>query len=54
MSLPRLVDLEGVAQRGRAAPSPRALLEFAFRPLYLAGVAWALIAVGFGSTRRNR
>lgn len=30
----------------RAAPSLRAFLEFAFRPLYLAGAAWALVAVG--------
>jgi uncharacterized protein involved in response to NO len=29
-----------------AAPSLRAFLELAFRPLYLAGVAWALIAIG--------
>ena len=33
-------------QPARAAPSLRAFLELAFRPLYLAGVAWALIAIG--------
>src|SRR3990167_3165682 len=30
----------------RAAPSLSAFLELAFRPLYLAGSAWALIAIG--------
>jgi uncharacterized protein involved in response to NO len=33
-------------QPERAAPSLRAFLEVAFRPLYLGGVAWALIAIG--------
>jgi len=33
-------------QRIHAAPSLRAFLELAFRPFYLAGSAWALIAIG--------
>lgn len=41
-----LVDPGVPAQPARAAPSLRAFLELAFRPLYLAGVAWALIAIG--------
>ena len=29
----------------RTAPSMKAFLEFAFRPLYIAGIGWALIAI---------
>jgi uncharacterized protein involved in response to NO len=46
MTMRSLVDLGVPAQPARAAPSLRAFLELAFRPLYLAGVAWALIAIG--------
>ena len=45
MTMRSLFNLEGTAQPERAAPSLRAFLELAFRPLYLAGVAWALIAI---------
>ncbi len=38
--------MEATTQPERAAPSLRAFLELAFRPLYLGGVAWALIAIG--------
>lgn len=31
--------------KGPIAPSMKAFLELAFRPLYLAGVAWALVAI---------
>ena len=41
-----LVDPGAPAPDARAAPSLRAFLELAFRPLYLAGVAWGLIAIG--------
>ncbi|MHB1198955.1 MAG: NnrS family protein [Polaromonas sp.] len=34
------------ARSARAAPSLGAFLELAFRPLYLFGAAWALIAIG--------
>jgi uncharacterized protein involved in response to NO len=34
------------ATSARPSPSLRALLSLAFRPLYLAGAAWALVAVG--------
>lgn len=33
------------ASKASAAPSLKAFLELAFRPLYLAGVGWALIAI---------
>ena len=46
MTIRSLVDRQGAAQPDRAAPSLRAFLELAFRPLYLAGVAWALVAIG--------
>ncbi|HEX7437433.1 MAG TPA: NnrS family protein [Caldimonas sp.] len=46
MTMRSLVDPGVPAQPARAAPSLRAFLELAFRPLYLAGVAWALIAIG--------
>jgi uncharacterized protein involved in response to NO len=32
-------------KNGPVAPSMKAFLEFAFRPLYLAGVGWALVAI---------
>jgi len=35
-----------IEQKEPARPSLRAFLELAFRPLYLAGTAWALIAIG--------
>jgi uncharacterized protein involved in response to NO len=41
-----IVELKKSAKTVRAAPSLRAFLELAFRPLYLAGVAWALVAIG--------
>ncbi len=40
-----LLQLEEPLDPNRAAPSMRAFLELAFRPLYLAGVAWALVAI---------
>jgi len=40
------VELKQSAMSARSAPSLRAFLELAFRPLYLAGTAWALIAIG--------
>lgn len=40
-----VVELKLPVCSSRAAPSQRAFLEFAFRPLYLAGTAWALIAI---------
>lgn len=40
------LKLKQPAQPRRAAPSLSAFLELAFRPLYLLGSAWALIAVG--------
>lgn len=40
------IKLKAPAQPALAAPSLSAFLELAFRPLYLAGSAWALIAVG--------
>lgn len=40
------IKLKAPAQPARAAPSLRAFLELAFRPLYLGGAAWALIAIG--------
>jgi uncharacterized protein involved in response to NO len=43
MTVRSLVD---PAVPARASPSLRAFFELAFRPLYLAGVAWALIAIG--------
>lgn len=41
-----VVDLDLLPKAAGAAPSLRAFLELAFRPLYLAGVTWTLIAVG--------
>lgn len=41
-----MIPLEEPAGSGRVAPSLRAFLELGFRPLYLGGAAWALIAVG--------
>src|SRR5664279_5927236 len=41
-----LLQLDEPLDPKKAAPSLRAFLELAFRPLYLAGVAWALIAIG--------
>jgi uncharacterized protein involved in response to NO len=46
MTVRSLVDPGAPAPDARAAPSLRAFLELAFRPLYLAGVAWGLIAIG--------
>ncbi len=46
MTAPGLVDAGMATSPARAAPSLRAFLELAFRPLYLGGVAWALIAIG--------
>ena len=40
------IKLKPPARPALAAPSLSAFLELAFRPLYLAGSAWALIAVG--------
>ena len=40
------VELKAGAATARPAPSLHAFLELAFRPLYLAGTAWALIAIG--------
>lgn len=39
-----LQPVEG-GSKALAAPSMQAFLELAFRPLYLAGVAWALVAI---------
>ena len=44
--MPSLIEPGVIAPSARAAPSLRAFLELAFRPLYLAGAAWALIAIG--------
>jgi uncharacterized protein involved in response to NO len=41
-----IIQLEEPAAQQRPAPSVRAFFELAFRPLYLAGAAWALIAIG--------
>lgn len=40
------LKLKTATQPARAAPNLSAFLELAFRPLYLAGGAWALIAIG--------
>ena len=40
-----LLQLEEPIDPKDGAPSLRAFLELAFRPLYLAGVAWALVAI---------
>ena len=40
-----LLQIDEPAARPRAAPSLQAFLEMGFRPLYLAGTGWALIAV---------
>ncbi len=45
MTVCSLVDPEVPAPHASGAPSLRAFLELAFRPLYLGGVAWALIAI---------
>ena len=41
----RLIKIDEPAAPERPAPSLQAFLELAFRPLYLAGTAWALAAV---------
>lgn len=41
----RLIKIEEPIARARVAPSLQAFLEMAFRPLYLAGTGWALVAV---------
>lgn len=46
MSMDNTLKLKTPAQPARAAPSLRAFLELAFRPLYLGAAAWALIAIG--------
>ena len=43
MTVPNFLDPQVPA---RASPSLRAFFGLAFRPLYLAGVAWAVIAIG--------
>lgn len=40
-----LLQIDEPAARPRAAPSLQAFLEMGFRPLYLAGTGWALVAV---------
>ena len=40
------IRLQEPAAPMRGTPSVQAFLELAFRPLYLAGTAWALIAIG--------
>lgn len=40
-----LIQLEEPLDPKAAAPSLRAFLELAFRPLYLAGVSWAVVAI---------
>ena len=42
----QIVKLQEPPTPVRSAPSLRAFLELGFRPLYLAGTAWALIAIG--------
>ena len=42
----RIIQLKEPAAPTQAAPNLHAFLELAFRPLYLAGTAWALIAIG--------
>lgn len=41
----KLLQIAEPERRERAAPSLQAFLELAFRPLYLAGTGWALVAV---------
>lgn len=41
-----LLQLKEPAHGGHAAPSLRAFLEMGFRPLYLGGMVWALVAIG--------
>ncbi len=40
-----LLQLREPPSKGPVAPSLQAFLELAFRPLYLAGVGWALVAI---------
>ncbi len=40
-----LLQLREPASKGQGAPSIQAFLELAFRPLYLAGISWALVAI---------
>ena len=40
-----LIQLDEPLDPKKAAPSMHAFLELAFRPLYLAGVTWALVAI---------
>ena len=42
----QIIRLKEPLPTAHPAPSLRAFLELAFRPLYLAGSAWALIAIG--------
>lgn len=53
MTLRDLVDRGVSAQPERVAPSLRAFFELAFRPLYLAGIAWARV-VPCSSASRTR
>ena len=45
MSTPPLIQLKEAPAANGGAPNLRAFLELGFRPLYLAGISWALIAV---------
>ena len=40
-----LIQPEDLAAKAPVAPSIKAFLELAFRPLYLAGIGWALVAI---------
>jgi uncharacterized protein involved in response to NO len=40
-----ILQIQEPAPRAPAAPSMQAFLELAFRPLYLAGVGWGLVAI---------
>ena len=42
----QIIKLKEPVRLGRAAPSLGAFLELAFRPLYVGGTTWALIAIG--------
>ncbi|WP_199722906.1 NnrS family protein [Pusillimonas sp. NJUB218] len=43
--MPEIFNIAEPAQKGRGRPSWDALLEMGFRPLYPAGVLWALVSV---------
>lgn len=42
---PVLMQIREPASKAPAAPSMQAFFEMAFRPLYLAGIGWALVAI---------